>query len=110
MKISAAYSLAIIAVTAVCSLSERWLPFILFHGREIPSWLRYVGRMLPLAVMTTLIFYCLRNTSFSAPALWAPQLIAVAVTAVLHLLLRRTLLSLVGGTACYMLLIQLVFC
>ncbi|MDD3212429.1 MAG: AzlD domain-containing protein [Eubacteriales bacterium] len=53
--------------------------------------------------------YCLRNITFTAAESYAPQLIAVAVTAGLHLLWRNSLLSIFGGTACYMLLVQLVF-
>ena len=34
---------------------------------------------------------------------------AIAFTAALHLWKRRMLLSIAGGTACYMLLVQLVF-
>jgi branched-subunit amino acid transport protein AzlD len=62
-----------------------------------------------MAVMTTLVVYCLRNVTFTAAEYFAPQLIAVAVTVGLHLWRRNTLLSIFGGTACYMLLIQLVF-
>jgi len=109
VPISVTHSLLIIAVTVLCSLAERWLPFLVFHGREIPPLLRYVGAFLPMAVMTTLVFYCVRGISFSAAAEWAPQVIAVAATAALHLWRRNMLLSILGGTACYMLLVQVVF-
>ena len=39
----------------------------------------------------------------------APELISVAVVAALHCWRRQMLLSLAGGTVCYMLLVQLVF-
>ena len=71
--------------------------------------MRYLGNMLPPAVMATLVVYCLRSTGFSAAAGFLPQLISVAVTAALHRLRRNTMLSVVGGTACYMLLVQLMF-
>ena len=87
MSISVGESLLIIAVCAVCTFAER----------------------LPPAVMATLVVYCLRSTDFSAAAGFLPQLISVAVTVALHLLRRNTMLSVVVGTACYMLLVQLVF-
>jgi branched-subunit amino acid transport protein AzlD len=38
-----------------------------------------------------------------------PEFISCALVAGLHLWKRNTLISIVGGTACYMLLVQLVF-
>ncbi len=101
--------LAVMAVCAVITLLERALPFLIFRGREVPAVVRDLGKMLPMAIMATLVFYCLRETDFGAPAGWAPQLIASAVTALLHLWRRSTLLSIAGGTLCCMILTQLVF-
>lgn len=109
MSISAGESLLIIAVCAVCTFAERLLPFAVFGSRKVPGAVRYLGNMLPSAVMATLVVYCLRSTDFSTAAGFLPQLISVAVTAALHRLRRNTMLSVVGGTACYMLLLQLVF-
>ena len=47
--------------------------------------------------------------TFTTLAGFAPQAIAVAVTAGLHLWRKNTLLSVLGGTAVYMLLVQFVF-
>ncbi len=109
MTISVARSLAIIATCAACTQLERALPFLIFGRRSVPKVVSYLGRILPMAVMAALVVYCLRDTSFTAAAGFMPQLAAVAVTAGLHLWKRSTLLSIVGGTACYMLLVQLVF-
>ena len=38
-----------------------------------------------------------------------PELIAIAVTIGLHLWKRQMLVSIAGGTVCYMLLVQLIF-
>ena len=38
-----------------------------------------------------------------------PELIAIALTVALHLWKRQMLLSIAGGTVCYMLLMQMVF-
>lgn len=38
-----------------------------------------------------------------------PEAIAIAVVVLLHLWKRQILLSIAGGTICYMLLVQLVF-
>lgn len=109
MSLGTGEALLIIGVCAVCTFLERLLPFVLFGSREVPDAVRYLGNMLPPAVMATLLVYCLRTVSFSAAGDFLPQLVSVAVTAGLHLWRRNTMLSVVGGTACYMLLVQLVF-
>ena len=105
----AGWCIAVIAVCALCTLLERALPFLIFRGKSVPEPVNYLGTVLPMAIMTTLIFYCLRNVEFSSAAAWAPQLISAAVTVVLHLWRRSTLLSIAGGTVCCMVLTQLVF-
>lgn len=109
MAISAGRSLVIILLCAACTQLERALPFLFFASRPVPPVIRYLGRILPMAVMTTLVIYCLRQTTFSSWQGFAPQGIAVALTAALHWWKRNTLLSIFCGTVCYMLLVQLVF-
>lgn len=109
MSITVGESLLIIAVCAICTFAERLLPFVIFGDREVPSPIRYLGNMLPLAVMATLVVYCLRHISFSEAGLFLPQLICVAVTALLHFWRKNTMLSVVCGTVLYMVLVQTVF-
>lgn len=109
MVLSAGESILIIAVCAVCTFAERVLPFAVFGNRPVPTVIRYLGKILPMAVMATLVVYCLRGISFASVGTFAPELISLAVVVALHLWKRKTFLSIVGGTACYMLLVQLVF-
>ena len=109
MVLTPAQSIAIIAVCAICTLIERAFPFLIFRGKEVPEIVRYLGRVLPMAIMATLVMYCLKGITFSSAAGFAPMLIASAVTALLHLRKRSTMLSICGGTICYMVLIQMVF-
>ncbi|MEG1541494.1 MAG: AzlD domain-containing protein, partial [Oscillospiraceae bacterium] len=64
---------------------------------------------LPAAMMGLLVVYCLRNVSLSASPHGIPELLAIAVVALLHKWKGNTLLSIGAGTAVYMLLVQLVF-
>ena len=109
MVLTPAQSIAIIAVCAICTLIERAFPFLIFRGKEVPEIVRYLGRVLPMAIMATLVMYCLKGITFSSAAGFAPMLIASAVTALLHLWKRSTMLSICGGIICYMVLIQMVF-
>ena len=100
----------IVAIAALVTIALRFLPFVIFSGRKTtPPFVAYLGRVLPYAVMGMLVVYCLRNIQFVSSPHGLPELIACAVVAGLHLWKRSTLLSIVGGTACYMLLVQLVF-
>lgn len=109
MTLSVGQSIAIIAVCAACTFLERWLPWLLFGRRAVPKVVEYLGRILPMAVMVSLLVYCLRGMQFTLAGAWVPQVIAVGVTAGLHWWRRSTLLSIAAGTVCYMLLVQLVF-
>ena len=109
MEINVVRTVIIIAICAACTFFERALPFLLFGSREVPKVIRYLGRVLPMAIMTKLIVYCIRDVSFAAASGWAPYLVGIAVTALLHLWRSNALLSIAGGTAVYMLLVQAVF-
>ena len=100
----------IVAIAALVTIGLRFLPFVIFSGRKTtPPFVAYLGRVLPYAVMGMLVVYCLRNIQFASAPHGLPEIIACAVVAGLHLWKRSTLVSIVGGTACYMLLVQLVF-
>lgn len=100
----------IIAVAGAVTLLLRFLPFLIFSGkRETPPYIDYLGKVLPYAIMGMLVIYCLRGISFTAPANFLPELIACAVVVLAHVWKRNTLLSIISGTVCYMLLVQFVF-
>ena len=104
------HAVLVIAVVALATLVLRFIPFLAFGGkRETPAYISYLGRLLPYAVMAMLVVYCLRNISFAAAPFGAPELISCAVVALLHVWKRSSILSILGGTVCYMLLVQLVF-
>ncbi len=99
-----------VAIIAVGTALTRFLPFILFRAdKPTPKFIKYLGRVLPPAVFGMLVIYCLKGISFVSESHGLPELIAVAVTAVLQLWQKKTLLSIAAGTICYMLLIQFVF-
>ena len=60
-------------------------------------------------MFSLLVVYCLKNVSLLAAPHGLPEAIAIAVVAALHLWKRQMLLSIAGGTVCYMLLVQLVW-
>ena len=103
------HAAALVAVIAAVTIALRFAPFLLLRGRETPKFIAYLGRVLPYAIMGMLVVYCLRGTSFTNASNWLPQLISVAVVVGLHIWKRNTLLSIIAGTAIYMILVQVAF-
>ena len=69
----------------------------------------YLGRVLPAAVMGLLMVYCLKNVTWTAAPHGIPELLAIFAVVLLHRWRGNVLLSIAGGTALYMALVQLVF-
>ena len=104
------YSIIAIAVAALCTFATRLVPFALFGGKnEVPATITYLGKVLPPAIIATLIIYCIRSVDFTASPHGAAEIIAIVVTALLHIWKKNTLISIGGGTILYMFLVQFVF-
>ena len=99
-----------IAICVVGTMATRFLPFIVFKGgKDAPKYIQYLGKALPAALFGMLCVYCLKDVEFLSGSYGLPEIIAIAVTACLHLWKRQMLLSIAGGTVVYMLLVQFVF-
>lgn len=101
------YSVLIIGVIALVTALLRFFPFFVFDDRRpIPGVIRYLGSVLSYSVMAMLVVYCLKDISFANYGGWLPSIISVLAVVVMHIWKRNTLLSIIGGTTCYMLLIR----
>lgn len=99
-----------IGVSAAVTIALRFLPFVIFSGkRETPEVITYLGKYLPYAIMAMLVVYCLKSANLLAAPFGLPELIGVVAVVLLHLWRRNTLISIAGGTALYMLMIQFIF-
>ena len=100
-----------IAMVVLGTMITRFLPFLIFPpGKETPKYVQYLGRVLPGAVFGLLVVHCLRSVDLFSGSHGLPEAISIALVVGLHLWKRQMLLSIAGGTVCYMLLVQLVFC
>ena len=98
-----------IAICILGTMLTRFLPFLVFSSKKpTPKFIDYLGKALPCAVFGMLVVYCLKNVSLFSGSHGIPELIAIAVTAGLHLWKKQMLLSIAGGTIVYMLLVQLI--
>ena len=100
-----------IAVCTAATMITRFLPFLIFSSKDQqpPEVVRYLGRVLPAAIFGMLIVYCLKGVSFATGSHGIPEAIAIGVTVALHKWKHQTLVSIAGGTLCYVLLVQMVF-
>ena len=102
--------IATVAILALATSLTRFVPFVLFHGSRTPRYIHYLSQVLPPAVFGMLVVYCMKDVDFAAGSHGMPELTGVALTVGLHLRWRRMLVSIMGGTLYYMLLVQYVFC
>lgn len=100
----------IILIAVLSTMLTRFLPFALFPaGKPLPSFVRYLGRVLPGAVFGLLVVYCFRDISVFSGSHGLPELIAGAAVVALHLWKKNMMLTVAVGTLIYMLLVNLVF-
>ncbi len=100
----------LVAVVALVTAATRFLPFLIFRGnRKTPEFIEKLGKLLPYAIMGMLVVYCLKDVGFSTLSDFLPQGIACVVVGALYVWKRNTLISIIVGTVCYMILVQLVF-
>lgn len=102
--------IVMIALVALTTMATRFAPFIIFKSDKAPpKFLGYLGRALPPAVFGMLVVYCLKSVSLLAFPFGLPELIGVVVVVCLHLIFRKMLVSIIGGTGVYLVLVNLVF-
>lgn len=106
---SPVYAALTIAVAALVTMGLRFLPFLIFNKKETPAYIVWLGNVLPYAIMGMLVVFCLKDVQIFSGSHGIPELIASISVVLLHLWKRNSLISIVGGTAIYMLLIQVVF-
>lgn len=107
------YFLLMIIVAGAVTILLRALPFIAGSIAKKPSPLvKYIGNVLSAGAISMLVIFCFCSTykdkSFSAS--WGiPEAAATLVVVALQLWKRNPLLSIIAGTAVYMVLVQAVF-
>lgn len=111
MTLGAGESVLVILLIAAVTFLTRALPFLVFpSGKPVPRTVKYLGEVLPSAVIGMLVVYCLKGVT---PLTWTygiPEILAVAAVIGLHVWKRNNLISICGGTAFYMVLVQVFFC
>ena len=103
------YVVLAILISALVTFSLRALPFLLFSGnRKMPGWLSRLGAVLPSSIMAVLIVYCLKGVKSDIIGTGVPSAIAVLVVALSYKWKHNTFLSILFGTAVYMVLLRVL--
>jgi branched-subunit amino acid transport protein AzlD len=97
--------LGVMLVMAVATFLTRALPFMFLSRASGHPLLNYLGDYLPPILMVLLVVYSFKNADMVSVK-FLPELIGLFTTMLLHLLWRQPLISITGGTALYMLLVQ----
>ena len=97
----------LVAVMAAATFLLRFLPFLIFREKT-PQYITYLGQVLPTATIGMLVIYCFKDISiFSAPFV-IPELTAAVCVIGLQIWKRNLLISILGGTVFYMILVQTI--
>ena len=98
-----------IAVMALVTAALRFLPFLIFRGnRKTPEFITYLGKVLPYAIMGMLVVFCLKSVNFLSGSHGIPELVSILVIVLIHWWKRSTILSILSGTLCYVLIVNFI--
>ena len=99
-----------LAIIALVTAFLRFLPFLIWgENRATPKIIAKLGDTLPFAIMGMLVIYCLKDISFTSINGFLPALISSLVVIASYILKRNTLISVILGTVCNILLLQFIF-
>jgi branched-subunit amino acid transport protein AzlD len=96
--------LAMAAVTLLC----RAAPFLFFMRRRPPAIVDFLQVYIPPMIMTVLVLASYKAINLAKAPYGIPEIASGLVVAGLHLWKRNALVSILGGTALYMLLIRVM--
>lgn len=99
-----AYLLLVIAAMGAVTFGLRALPFLSASWLRRSAVIQHLGKFLPLAIMTLLLVHSAAGAAREHAAGPWPELLAIATTALLQWRARNPLLSILAGTALYVVL------
>lgn len=103
-----AHILASIAVISAVTIALRAAPFLVLNRFTDTPVLRLLGTVMPPGVMAVLVVYSVSSVDFSQASHAAPVVLGIGATAAIHHWRRNPLLSILAGTATYVLLLRLL--
>lgn len=103
------YIILALITSGVVTFAIRLFPFLVLRNQtNLSSRMQFVSVVLPQAIITILVVYCLKDISFINAPFGIPELIAVAIVVLLQWWKENTLLSIFVPTVIYMVLLQVM--
>ncbi|PAF45096.1 AzlD domain-containing protein [Helicobacter sp. 11S02596-1] len=100
-------AIMVVCVIVATTFLMRVLPFVIFGSkRKAPDFLLYLGKVLPGAIVGMLIVYCFKDVAVSTSPYGLNELLAFLCVAILQILFKMPIVSIVSGTLLYMYLLQ----
>lgn len=112
MSMTMSLSQQIITITMVVlgTFATRGIVFLVFQsGKPTPPYVRYLGVVLPSAILGLLVIYCFRDIQLTSGSHGLPEALATMAVIMIHLWKRKMLVSMTAGTFLYMFLVQYIF-
>lgn len=97
-----------IAIISLANIITRVFPFLFFIKKDPPKVFEFIQKFFPPIIMTILIFFTLSKIDFTLAPYGSKEIIAILITAFLHLKFNNYLISVFLGTAFYMILVQAI--
>ena len=106
---SSTYIILALIISGVVTFAIRLFPFLVLRNQtNLSSRMKFISVVLPQAIITILVVYCLKDISFISAPFGIPELIAVAIVVFLQWWKENTLLSIFVPTVIYMMLLQVM--
>ena len=106
---SKSYILLALITSGVVTFAIRLFPFLVLRNKtHLSNRMQFIASVLPQAIITILVVYCLKDISFVQAPFGIPELIAVAIVVLLQWWKENTLLSIFVPTVIYMVLLQVM--
>ena len=100
-------TVGILAAVGIVTVMLRQLPFSALRLLKGSNLVGMLGMTMPVGVMTVLVVYTIAQQTAEPWCIWA-SLVASAVTLAVHWWRRSAALSIVAGTVCYMVIVNLI--
>ncbi|MEI7428935.1 MAG: AzlD domain-containing protein [Betaproteobacteria bacterium] len=98
------YLITVIVAMGLVTFGLRALPFVAAQWLEKHPIVQRLGQFLPLAIMTLLLLHSVAGAASEDPSGPWPEVLAVAIVVLLQWRNRNALLSILVGTAVYVLI------
>ena len=107
MRLTITNALIATFITAILMFLLRAFPFMLFSKKKPPKILSFIEKYIPAMVIGVLLLVCLNDEKYISTSSfpWGiPALCGIVLTVILHLWKKNSMISIFGGTICYMVL------